>query len=84
MGMGQEYRNEMAINNFLQEQATMQLTRDKSWKTRDGRLLKISDMDTEHLVSTVKFLIRNQNYPNCIVFIKMMKEELQNRLQTSL
>lgn len=53
MGLGAELMDEALCNYYLQED--LQLNRT-SWTTRDGRKLKIVDMETDHIENTIKYL----------------------------
>lgn len=53
MSIGEEARQDMLI-----EEATS----EGCWKTRDGRVLRIVDMDDQHLWHAIRMLVRNAPY----------------------
>jgi hypothetical protein len=49
------------------------------WLTKDGREFKIKDMDTMHIINTLNFLKRNDDYFTLELYEQKFKEELRNR-----
>jgi len=80
MGMGQEKMDELMIQDALLEQHMSELVSSKCWETADKRVLKIADMESAHLKSTVAWLHRNDHYYFSDSFISLMEEELSSRI----
>ncbi len=79
MSIGEDVKFDMMIA----EQRVLALITDafynKDWLTRDGRLLKISEMDTSHIISTIEFLNRNSSRHLGLDYIRLFKDELIKR-----
>ena len=48
------------------------------WRTKDGRILKVEEMETGHIENCIRMLERN-NVPFRDPYVRMFTEELQKR-----
>lgn len=79
MSMGQEFIDDMLIRGAVEEENARDLLLSKCWKTADGRVLKVTDMDNAHIKNTVKWLERNEEFYFSDLFINLLTKELSNR-----
>lgn len=64
-----------AFGNLADPEARKQLSKinssqeasNETWKTQDGRILLISEMDDKHLINTIKMLERNAGGSGALV-----------------
>lgn len=82
MGLGQDLLNEgmwEAHQQEIKEERLSSLAERGLWKTKDNRLLKISEMSKEHLLSTLKMLHKYNDGILCRVYAEKMVEEYKSR-----
>ena len=83
MSIGREIMDELMIQSALLEEHMGGLVHNKCWQTADKRILKICDMEEEHLLNTIKWLERNDDYYFADSFISIMKQELESKNRES-
>jgi hypothetical protein len=72
MGMGREMLEEANIDKWVEEDLQKSRT---TWTTRDGRVLKIQDMDLDHINNTIAYLNKNDKVvPDMMYKVKFIKE----------
>lgn len=51
------------------------------WKTKDGDVLLISEMETVHILRTISMIMRkrDQNHPINVEYIRLFRRELHKR-----
>jgi len=77
MGLGQEMMEEMAAQYYYAEY----LAENGFWETKDGRTLRISEMDTRHIQNCLRMLGRTGDDKTILgeMYVRNMKEELGRR-----
>jgi hypothetical protein len=53
------------------------------WKTRDGRLIDVKNMSSNHLCNAIKMLERTNSGAACRKWIQILESELKKRGQAS-
>ena len=80
---GEELLLEMEINEATNYIVTLQLVANEWWKTKNGKLIRISDMTNTHLVNTINMLRRqidgSAHDDYCWDYITAMEDELRKR-----
>jgi hypothetical protein len=75
--------DELTVEREMQAELTSQILETNAaedvWLTADGREFKIKDMDTMHIINTLNFLKRNDDYFTLELYEQKFKEELRNR-----
>jgi hypothetical protein len=56
MGMGAEMLQEMMCDEYLADDL---MRNRETWDTKDGRMIKIIQMETAHIENTIAYLERN-------------------------
>ena len=82
MGLGQDLINEGMWEAHQQEikyERLCSLAERGFWRTKDNRLLKISEMSKEHLLSILKMLQKYNDGVLCKAYAKKMLEEYKSR-----
>ena len=51
-----------------------------SWKTREGKIIRISDLETSHLRNIIRMIEREGGGPGCLVKIQEKNERVRNLL----
>lgn len=77
------YIDQMLCREFLELEDTYRGTavrRPTTWKTKDGSVLKIVDMDTSHIRNCIKLLADN-GYEDSLI-MQEMRYELKKRPET--
>ena len=64
-------------DDYIYELEARKFDSFKRWKTRDGRILNINDMETSHIKNCMKMLER-KNKSNCYTY-KYMKATIMKR-----
>ena len=77
MGMGRELLEEHLADRFIYEESQLY---KETWVTRDGRKIKITDMDLDHLENTINYLNRHgKMVPKLMYEVKKIKECFRSR-----
>lgn len=64
--------------NIYESYDSINLLENKLWTTKDGRVLKIEDMSTKHIVNCIK-RIRYLNYAWRREYLDILRNELKKR-----
>lgn len=55
---------------------------NKIWTTRDGRELKIKEMETTHIINTIKMIVRNSDMSDLGKrYVEIFMNELKKRIK---
>lgn len=55
---------------------------NKIWTTRDGRELKIKEMETTHIINTIKMIVRNSDMSDLGKrYVEIFMNELKERIK---
>lgn len=83
MSLGSDYVAEMEANFACYEAHIDNMVRTKTWTTKDGTTIAISDMSDKHLENTINMLERNDVCDLYLGLITVMQTELKSRRSTS-
>lgn len=75
MGLGAE----MMAESLEDEMLDFHLAKNrKVWQTKDGRKIKIEDMETSHIENTINYLSRNDKVvPELMYTVLMIRKQLE-------
>jgi len=79
MGEMADYAREQELEQHMNpDKYYLQLDTDPEWTTNDGRKIKVSDMDDDHIINCIKFVRRSKSNPDSIrewetVFLEELK-----------
>ncbi len=79
MGMGAEMLDRWILIESIVDDRIKSNLDNEVWETRDGRILKITEMSDGHLINTWKFLDKNKHHWVSDSYIKLIKNELKAR-----
>ena len=82
MSQGEDAQVEALIGQFhsdSKEKEEAHLLATKTWKKRTGKEIKVCDMQTNHIINSIKVLSSRTPNPNLIAWVNLFKEELRAR-----
>lgn len=81
MGIGEEILSDMMAHEDATTYHLEMMLENKSWETKEGKVLDLCEMDRSHIENTINFIKRKEGrffgYANA--FISMFEEELKRR-----
>ena len=79
MSIGSELRFDAMIEDHIRIDRMYNAYSNRCWLTKDGRCLFIADMDLDHILNIVRFLINNPSFNLRNEYIRLFKEEYFKR-----
>lgn len=79
MSYGAEISVEMMIHQIGAENKEKQRIFSGLWQTKDGTVIRISDMTERHIRNCIAMISRNRDDDNGYLWIEQFEEELEKR-----
>lgn len=83
MGEMADYYHELSMIEELETELSEQELADRMWKTNDGRLIRVDEMGSDHIINTIRAFNRGKipvNYRGGKDYwIKRFNDELTDR-----
>ena len=78
MSYGSELRDNMMVDEAVEEFLIESLLKNKQWQIKSGKTLDIKDMETSHIQNCINKIVKS-DYQWRGMFYRMLKKELESR-----
>lgn len=78
MSLGKEIGTDIEIDSFIRYFRRKRMIEDNLWMTNDGKIIKIENMTTNHIINCLNFL-RNKPGDIAEMYYDLFSKELKRR-----